>query len=104
MDDRHEYPLTIQINGRTLARVVIDQHYAEKHSESVSDELILELILELIKSIDGEDFLVESEREGFEYFTAEPVYHNDEPYRVIMLLYMHDDFLGVVNVFRVDRR
>ena len=100
MAKRHEYPLLVHINGLTLTRVVIDQHYAEKHIESVNDQIILDLV----KSIDGEDFLIESERGDFQYFSAEPVFQNDEPFRLVMLLCIHDDYLGVVNVFRVERK
>ena len=100
MTDRKEYPLKIRINSRDLNRVIIDQHYSEKHSESVDDKTILDLI----KTLDGEDFLIESERGDFQYFTAEPVFKDDAPYRIIMVLCIHDDYLGVINAFRVDRR
>lgn len=43
------------------------------------------------------------ERDGFEYFTVEPVELESRPYRLVLLLYVHDDFLGVVNAFRVRR-
>jgi hypothetical protein len=99
VSDRTEYPLIIHINGRELSRVVIDQHYAEKHSDTVDDQTILDLV----KTLDGEVFLIESERDDFQYFTAEPVFKDDAPYRVIMVLYVHDDYLGVINAFRVDR-
>ena len=100
MSGRNEYSLTIRINGRKLSRIVIDKHYAEKHSESVDDQTILDLV----KTLDGEDFLFESEHGDFQYFTAEPVFKSDAPYRLIMVLCIHDDYLGVINVFRVDRR
>lgn len=98
MSERNEYPLHVIVNHRSLTRVVIDQHYKEKHPD-VSDELIIELV----KSISGEEFLVESEVDGFQYFTAEPVFNNDSPYRLVMLLCIFDDYLGVINAFRVDR-
>jgi len=79
---------------------VIDQHYKEKHSESITDAIILELV----KELDGEIFPIEIERADFQYFTAEPVFRNEAPYRLILVLYVYDDYLGVVNAFRVDRR
>lgn len=95
---RNEYPLQLVINHRQIKRVIVDQHYKEKHPD-VTDEIILELI----RSIDGEDFLVEGERGNFQYFTAEPVFKDDNPYRLVMMLCIFDDYLGVINAFRVDR-
>lgn len=99
MSDRKEYDLNVMINGRTLSRVIIDQHYKDKHSE-VTDEIILGLIRE----INGDNFDIESENNGFQYFTVEPVLYEEKPYRLILLLCIHDDFLGVVNAFRVQRK
>ena len=62
---RPEYPLRITINGRQLNKVVIDQHYRMKHSESITDEIILALVQEL----DGRTFPIERTSEEFEYFT-----------------------------------
>jgi hypothetical protein len=87
------------INGRSLSRVIIDQYYKDKHKE-VTDEIILDLIRE----IDGENYDIESEKGGFQYFTVEPVYFKEKPYRLILLLCIHDDFLGVINAFRVQRK
>ncbi|MCB0367723.1 MAG: hypothetical protein H6624_20230 [Bdellovibrionaceae bacterium] len=95
---RNEYPLRLMINHRQIKRVIIDQHYKERHPD-VTDETILELI----QSIDGNDFLIESERGDFQYFTAEPVFKDDSPYRLVMMLCIFDDYLGVINAFRVDR-
>lgn len=98
MTDRKEYPLKVFINGHHLSRVIIDQHYRHNHPD-VTDEIILDLV----HSLDGEDFPIESEVEDFQYFTAEPVFRNRSPYRVVMVLCIFDDYLGVINAFRVDR-
>ena len=98
MTSRKEYFLKITINNRNLSRVVIDQHYQLNHPEMSDD-----LILELVKSINEEIFEIESETNGFQYFRVEPVMYEDKPYRLILLLYIHDDFLGVVNAFRVKK-
>jgi hypothetical protein len=81
-----------------VSRVVIDQHYRENHAESVNDELILQLVREL----DGKTFPVELVRGEFEYFTAEPVQVADKPYRLVLVLCVSDDYLGVINAFRVN--
>jgi hypothetical protein len=100
MSVRKEYQLSVEINGRKLTRVVIDQHYKENHAESITDELILDLV----KEIDGEVFTVDSVRGDFQYFVAEPVFNEMRPYRLVMVLCIHDDYLGVINAFRVNRK
>ena len=70
-----------------------------KH-KNVSDELILELL----KTIDGQQFKIDYTDGVFEYFVAEPVIYQEKPYRLVLLLCIVDDFLGVVNAFRVRRK
>ena len=91
-----EYKLSLLINGRKLSRVIISQHYKVNHPE-MSDPLILRLMSEL----NGQFFDVEEAKGDFEYFKAEPVVLEDKPYRVVFLLCVGEDFLGVVNAFRV---
>ncbi len=98
MSERPEYPLQITINGRNLNRVVIDQHYRLKHSDSMNDEIILDLV----KTLDGKKFPPEKVQGENKYFTVEPVYLLEKPYRVILVLCVSDDYLGVVNAFRVN--
>lgn len=95
---RNEYPLRLKVNRHQISRVIIDQHYKAKHPD-VTDQIILDLI----QTIDGEDFPIEAERGDFQYFTAEPVFKNESPYRLVMVLCVCDDYLGVINAFRVDR-
>jgi len=95
---RPEYPLKITINGRNLNRVVIDQHYRLKHGQSMNDEIILDLV----KTLDGKKFPPEKIQGENEYFTVEPVYRLEKPYRVVLVLCLTDDYLGVVNAFRVN--
>ncbi len=99
MQERTEYPLKLTINGRSVSRVIIDQHYRIAHSD-IDDALILKLVMELNLG----NYPIENEKDGFEYFVVEPVIHDDKPYRLVLLLCVHDDFLGVVNAFRVRRR
>lgn len=44
----------------------------------------------------------EAVRGDFEYFRVEPLEINAKPHRLIFLLCIGDDFLGVVNAFRVQ--
>lgn len=96
---RPEYDLKIEINGSKLSKVIIDQHYKIKHSE-LDDELILSLV----KHISGMFFKVEDKKGNYEFFAYEPVFFKDKPYRLVMVLNKKDDFLGIVNAFRVPRR
>lgn len=54
-----------------------------------------------MRELDGGNFPIEEEKDGFEYFVVEPVIYDDKPYRLVLLFYVFDDFLGVVNAFRV---
>tara|TARA_Y100000296_G_C5177672_1_gene261103 strand:- start:988 stop:1287 length:300 start_codon:yes stop_codon:yes gene_type:complete len=99
MEDRPEYPLDIVINNKKLSRVVIDQHYKINHPE-MNDKLIVELV----RTQDGAILNIEEEKDGFQYFSIEPVEYEEKPYRLILLLCIHDDFVGVVNAFRVRRK
>jgi len=83
MGGRCEYPLKLVLNGRVLTRIIIDQHYKEKHSESINDNLIIELV----KTLDGENFPVESRKDEFEFFKVEPVLWQEKPYRVVLVLH-----------------
>ena len=97
---RPEYPLKISINGRALNRVIIDQHYKEKYAESINDQLILELVQE----VNGQTFPIEEVHSDFQYFTVEPVLKENAPYRLVLLICITDDYLGVINAFRVERK
>jgi len=96
---RTEYASHLIINKSAISKVIIDQHYKENHSETINDDLILKLLQE----INGEFFPTISKDDEFQYFKAEPIILDDEPYRLIFLLYIHEDTLGVINCFRVQR-
>lgn len=96
---RPEYPLKLVINEKQIKRVIIDPHYKEKHAR-LNDVAIMEMVGQL----NGQNFPIEETHGEFQYFRVEPVYHDGKPYRLILLLSVADDFLGVVNAFRVARR
>ncbi len=98
MSERPEYPLKITINGRNLSHVIIDQHYRVKHGQSMNDDVILDLV----KTLDGKKFPPDRVQGENEYFTVEPVFRLEKQYRVILVLCLTDDYLGVVNAFRVN--
>ena len=94
---RREYSVTLTFNQRTFIKVIIDPHYEEKHSD-INDSLILELV----KLLDGTEAEAEDETNGFKYFARE-MFWRSKKYRII-LTYCEEDFLGVINVFRVKER
>ncbi len=99
---RNEYALSLKFNHKIIRRVIIDQHYREKHSKTVNDPLILELV----KELDQRVFDVEAERGEYQYFKVDPVFPSDgkdRPFRLILVLCIHDDYLGVINAYRIDR-
>jgi hypothetical protein len=77
--------------------VISHPHYEEKHLD-INDSLILELV----KLLDGTEAEPEDETNGFKYFAREMVWQS-KSYRVV-LTYCEEDFLGVINVFRVKEK
>jgi len=100
MSERPEYPLQLIINGHKFKRVIINLHYRDKHADSMSDSLILKLVGQL----DGENIPLQKSTEGFDYFVADPVSWEGKSYRVVLVIQKDDDFLGVVNAFRVKEK
>lgn len=97
--NRPEYRLKLTVNEKRITKVIIDQHYAAKHVYLTDPA-----ILEMVKQLDNQVFPIEEIHGGFQYFRVEPVYHDGKPHRLVLLLCISDDFLGVVNAFRVPRR
>lgn len=95
--DRPEYSFSLIINERLIKRVIIDQHYKEKHGDLDDAK-----ILELIKNLDGQNFPIEASRGEFEYFRAAPIFLAEKPYRVVLVMHLADDFFGVINAFRIQ--
>ena len=93
---KRDYSIEITINKRKIDRVVIDDHYKTKHSDSMSDELILQLV----SLLDGGIYPPAAEKDGFQYFKTEPLILEDKAYRLIWLLEENEIYIGIVNAFR----
>ncbi len=95
-NQRREYTVIVALNDRQFSRLVIDPHYEEKHPD-MSDEIIIQLV----RAIHGTDIEPDAavDEDGFQYFATE-VTVNKKTYRII-LTYCDEDFLGVINAFRV---
>ena len=84
------------VNDRPINEVIIDPHYEEKHSESISDEVILALV----RKLDGRIFDPDDMDDEFQYFKTEPIELDGKNYRLVWLLKENSLFIGVVNAFR----
>jgi hypothetical protein len=96
MNDRRVYDVSISVNNKIITKVIIDPHYAIKHSDSIDDTIILKLV----SLLDGGIFTPEMERDGFTYYKTEPLIIDDKNYRLIWLLDEYGIYIGVINAFR----
>lgn len=96
---RHSYTLSFNFDGIEIDELIIDQHYNLKHPE-VDDWIILELV----KSIENSTEINKVFSGDFTYYLFQPVFYNDKPYRLILILEKDRNYLGVVNAFRVKEK
>lgn len=96
MVNRREYEISITVNSRRITKVVIDDHYEDKHRASVSDGLILRLV----GLLDGGVFPVQDRNEAFEYFVTDRLKLDSKFYKLVWLLEGDELYIGVVNAYR----
>jgi len=89
----------ITVNNRRIDEVVIDDHYKVKHGGYIDDQTVLAIV----RLLDGRKQLPEAVQDGFQYFSSLLVYESKN-YRLVWLLEEHTIYLGVINVYRDDRR
>ena len=65
------YACNYLINGRSIKRLIISNHYKQKHSDYMDDERIIKFITE---HLDGENFYDGKKNGPWEYFTLEPIF------------------------------
>lgn len=92
---RREYDLSLFVNERMVVKIIIDDHYEEKHSESINDELILALV----KKLDNGIFEPEDVRGDYEYYVTDEIYLG-KMYRLIWLLEDKKLYIGIINAYR----
>ena len=93
--ERFEYDILIVINGRRFSRLVIDQHYREKH-KTIDDNLIIQLVGQL----HGEDYEPKGSNDGFEYYVEDKMKLGTKLYKLVWTLKAHDNYIGIINYYR----
>lgn len=96
-EERRRYPLVIHFNERRFSQIEIDPHYEKKHPDMTD-----QVILELVKCLDGTVSPAVDKDGSFRFFVEHPRWQG-KAYRII-LTYSDEDFLGVVNAFRVKEK
>ena len=87
----------ITVNGKSISRVLVDDH-VRKHKDVTDD-----LILDLVKQLDGTDSLPDDIRGEFQYYVN--LFESDgKQYRIVWLLENGKLYIGVVTVYRDNRR
>ncbi len=94
--ERKSYLVSLVVNNLHIERVVIDQHYKIKHAASMTDQIILELVCLL----NQKRILQESEFNQFKYFTSDPLILKNKPYKLVWLLELNKNYIGVINAYR----
>lgn len=87
----------IIVNGRSISRVLVDDH-VRKHKDVTDD-----LILELVKQLDGTDSLPDDVNGKYEYY-VNLLKSAGKQYRIVWLLEKGKLYVGVVTVYRDNRR
>ncbi len=100
-----DLPCPISVNGFLVKRIIIGDHYKEKHGDSISDELIVSLVMLLSEGI----FQADSSSRGINYFVSDidvsSLLGRTKVYRLIWFIEGTSfDTIGVVNAFRINRK
>lgn len=87
----------ITVNGKSISRVLVDDH-VRKHKDVTDD-----LILDLVKQLDGTDSLPDDVKGEFQYYVN--LFESEgKQYKIVWLLEKGKLYIGVVTVYRDNRR
>ncbi|MFK7825181.1 MAG: hypothetical protein AB8G05_13585 [Oligoflexales bacterium] len=90
---------TVSINNLEFNKVMIDwKHISERHPD-ISQELVLQAIFQL----DGKHFVEDSNKPPYMYFVS-LLKLNEKMYKLVWLLEERGDYVGVLNLYRDDRK
>ena len=93
---RRTYPISLTINQRDIHSVIIDDHYEEKHSDTINDDLILGLVSQL----DQKYFEPVDIKEPYSFFVLDHIEYHAKYYKLIWLLEQDEMYIGVINAYR----
>lgn len=95
---RREFDIRkVVINGRSIVKIIVDDH-VDKHTDITDD-----IIIDLVRQLDGVQQLPEEVRPPFEYYSTLLIL-NDKQYRLVWLLEDNELYIGVITTYRDDRR
>ena len=94
--ERREYDISITVNERQVTKLIIDPHYEEKHSTSVTDDIIVKLV----KLLDGGTYPIQNKSGTFNYFVTDALLLDGKTYKLVWLLEDDQIYIGVVNAYR----
>lgn len=99
MSQRRKYPIKLTVNSIKVSTVLISDHYEEKHSESINDSLILKLVSLLDNTISEP----KQTTGDFAYYVNILEVRPTKFYKLIWLLENDKVYIGVVNVYRINK-
>lgn len=85
------------VNGLWIHDILIDNHVTQRHGDSIDDLLVLQLVSLLHMQYFRPEALDEN---GFEYFVNSDLILNGKAYRLVWLLPLNKNYLGVRTAFR----
>ena len=87
----------IRINGRLISKVIVDPH-VRKHKNITDD-----MILDLIRQLNGSELLPDDVKLPYEYYVS-LLFLNNKQYRLVWLLERDEIYIGVITVYRDERK
>lgn len=93
---RREYKINLMFNEQQIVKVIIDNHFEGKHSDSIDDQIIFKLV----SLLDGQIQLPEDSDPPYSYFVKDGIELNGKKYKLIWLLEDSCFYIGVINAYR----
>lgn len=87
----------IQVNGKTISKVIVDPH-VRKHPDITDD-----MILDLVRQLDGSEIRPDEVKPPYEYFVS-LLFLANKQYRLVWLLEQDEIYIGVITMYRDERK
>lgn len=85
---------TISINGKSINRIVIDDHI-NKHPDISHD-----VIIDLVRLLDGTEHIPDDIKENYEYFVSR-LELNAKTYKLVWLIESGQFYIGIITMHRL---